>query len=139
MGNTIEEIVSQGGYEKWLFRCPLGLLYYYNAPSLATRLTGNYHDRTYTNTRKRKAMACAMTFFLSSACRYTYKFNGNIICRCIIFNCFTIDAVSISAFHPNIYMNNCSVVVYFFGDFYYNFTGCTTNSFTFFLSNCLLK
>lgn len=88
---------------------------------------------------KRKAMACAMVFFLSSACRYTCKFNGNIICRCIIFNCFTIDAVSISAFHPNIYMNNCSIVVYFFGDFYYNFTGCNTNSFTFFLSNCLLK
>ena len=53
------------GQGKWLFRCPLGFLYYYNAPSLATRLTGNYRDWTYTSkcslalldTRKRKAMA----------------------------------------------------------------------------------
>ena len=47
---------------------------------------------------KRKAMACAMVFFLSSVCRYTCKFDGNIICRYIIFKCFTIDAVSIGAF-----------------------------------------
>ena len=48
----------------------LSTLYYYNAPSLATRLTGDYRDRTYTgkcspallDTHKRKAMACAMTF-----------------------------------------------------------------------------
>ena len=41
----------------------LSTLYYYNAPSLATRLTGDYRDRTYTgkcspallDTRKRKA------------------------------------------------------------------------------------
>ncbi|MCR2019094.1 hypothetical protein NSB04_04945, partial [Blautia pseudococcoides] len=26
----------------------LSTLYYYNAPSLATRLTGDYRDRTYT-------------------------------------------------------------------------------------------
>ena len=47
----------------------LSTLYYYNAPSLATRFTGDYRDRTYTgkcgpallDTRKRKAMACAMT------------------------------------------------------------------------------
>ena len=40
----------------------LSTLYYYNAPSLATRLTGDYRDRTYTgkcspallDTRKRK-------------------------------------------------------------------------------------
>ena len=43
----------------------LSTLYYYNAPSLATRLTGDYRDRTYTgkcspallDTHKRKAMA----------------------------------------------------------------------------------
>ena len=41
----------------------LSTLYYYNAPSLTTRLTGDYRDRTYTgkcspallDTRKRKA------------------------------------------------------------------------------------
>ena len=41
----------------------LSTLYYYNAPSLATRLTGDYRDRTYTgkcspallDTRKRKS------------------------------------------------------------------------------------
>ena len=78
---------------------------------------GNWGQQTtWKKWGKRKAMACAMTFFLSSACSYTCKFNGNIICRCIIFNCFTIDAVSIGAFHPDIYMNNCSIVVYFFSD-----------------------
>ena len=48
----------------------LSTLYYYNAPSLTTRLTGDYRDRTYTgkcspallDTRKRKAMVRAMTF-----------------------------------------------------------------------------
>ena len=42
----------------------LSTLYYYNAPSLTTRLTGDYRDRTYTgkcspallDTRKRKAL-----------------------------------------------------------------------------------
>ena len=73
---------------------------------------------------KRKAMACAMVFFLSSVCRYTCKLDGNIICRYIIFNCFTIDAVSIGAFHPDIYMNNCSIVVYFFGDWHRTIWDC---------------
>ena len=43
----------------------LSTLYYYNAPSLTTRLTGDYRDRTYTgkcspallDTRKKKATA----------------------------------------------------------------------------------
>ena len=63
----------------------LSTLYYYNAPSLATRLTGDYRDRTYTgkcspallDTRKRKAMACAMTFqfiFASLFSRNTCQF-----------------------------------------------------------------
>ena len=51
----------------------LSTLYYYNAPSLATRLTGDYRDRTYTgkcspallDTRKRKSgqhFGCAIRF-----------------------------------------------------------------------------
>ena len=52
----------------------LSTLYYYNAPSLTTRLTGDYRDRTYTgkcspallDTRK-KTRACEKTFVFSHA------------------------------------------------------------------------
>ena len=59
----------------------LSTLYYYNAPSLTTRLTGDYRDRTYTgkcspallDTRKRKGdrLTCHLSNFiynLSRAC-----------------------------------------------------------------------
>ena len=49
----------------------LSTLYYYNAPSLATRLTGDYRDRTYTgkcspallDTRMNKKMAVVSHLF----------------------------------------------------------------------------
>ena len=59
----------------------LSTLYYYNAPSLATRLTGDYRDRTYTgkcsptllDTRKSKGACALMTHtpFVSNPCPAT--------------------------------------------------------------------
>ena len=57
----------------------LSTLYYYNAPSLTTRLTGDYRDRTYTgkcspallDTHKKRRAACSSFPYSSS----------KIICR----------------------------------------------------------
>ena len=59
----------------------LSTLYYYNAPSLATRLTGDYRDRTYTgkcsptllDTHKSKGACALMTHtpFVSNPCPAT--------------------------------------------------------------------
>ena len=56
----------------------LSTLYYYNAPSLTTRLTGDYRDRTYTgkcspallDTRKTKGG----TYLSPLKARFTYSF-----------------------------------------------------------------
>ena len=55
----------------------LSTLYYYNAPSLTTRLTGDYRDRTYTgkcspallDTRTKKE--ADLRFLFSQACLFT--------------------------------------------------------------------
>lgn len=62
----------------------LSTLYYYNAPSLATRLTGDYRDRTYTgkcspallDTRKRKEVSQ----FTNTSSFATAKRDRGIIC-----------------------------------------------------------
>lgn len=62
----------------------LSTLYYYNAPSLATRLTGDYRDRTYTgkcspalqDTRKNKGQK--RLFFAPFFARFSLK-NHNIL------------------------------------------------------------
>ena len=66
----------------------LSTLYYYNAPSLTTRLTGDYRDRTYTgkcspallDTRK-KTRACEKTFVFSHAL-FFLSFSINAIRKC---------------------------------------------------------
>jgi hypothetical protein len=58
----------------------LSTLYYYNAPSLTTRLTGDYRDRTYTgkcspallDTRKKER---ATDHQISSSKRFIFLFN----------------------------------------------------------------
>jgi hypothetical protein len=39
-------MIARPSYRDYFIH-PLSTLYYYNAPSLATRLTGDYRDRTY--------------------------------------------------------------------------------------------
>ena len=65
----------------------LSTLYYYNAPSLTTRLTGDYRDRTYTgkcspallDTRK-KTRACEKTFVFSHALPIHLFYFSNTLC-----------------------------------------------------------
>ena len=66
-------IIARPSYRGYFIHS-LSTLYYYNAPSLTTRLTGDYRDRTYTgkcspallDTRK-KTRACEKTFVFSHA------------------------------------------------------------------------
>lgn len=66
-------MIARTSYQGYFIHS-LSTLYYYNAPSLATRLTGDYRDRTYTgkcspallDTRK-KTRACEKTFVFSHA------------------------------------------------------------------------
>ena len=59
----------------------LSTLYYYNAPSLTTRLTGDYRDRTYTgkcspallDTHKKKKSLKALLYFLLSDFQQTHR------------------------------------------------------------------
>ena len=68
----------------------LSTLYYYNAPSLTTRLTGDYRDRTYTgkcspallDTRKRKR-ALMSSFPLMSPASHFYFFVRSTSCPII--------------------------------------------------------
>lgn len=78
----------------------LSTLYYYNAPSLTTRLTGDYRDRTYTgkcspallDTRKKKATA-----YLQSLVSTVH---ANILSRlfCLLFTHFL--PLFSPSFHP---------------------------------------
>ena len=78
----------------------LSTLYYYNAPSLTTRLTGDYRDRTYTSkcspalldTRKKKATA-----YLQSLVSTVH---ANILSRlfCLLFTHFL--PLFSPSFHP---------------------------------------
>ena len=64
----------------------LSTLYYYNAPSLATRLTGDYRDRTYTgkcspalldtHIKKRTGKTLAKANFLSHASAVSHVLAG---------------------------------------------------------------
>ena len=73
---------------------PLSTLYYYNAPSLATRLTGNYRDRTFTgkcgpaslDTQRKKGQLQTFTVYNCP--------NAVVIQLCKLF----IHAASISSF-----------------------------------------
>ena len=59
----------------------LSTLYYYNAPSLATRLTGDYRDRTYTgkcsptllDTRKKKRAPFTALFHIDFLIHLSYS------------------------------------------------------------------
>ena len=65
----------------------LSTLYYYNAPSLTTRLTGDYRDRTYTgkcspallDTRKKRAGNLFQDFLLGGAAggRLVFSFESS--------------------------------------------------------------
>ena len=65
----------------------LSTLYYYNAPSLTTRLTGDYRDRTYTgkcspallDTRKNKMDASCKIQRSIHDVRLTYKYVSRIL------------------------------------------------------------
>ena len=78
----------------------LSTLYYYNAPSLTTRLTGDYRDRTYTgkcspallDTRKRKRAeprrALPMIFALVYVAIYCSLLKANTIVSSNFFHIF---------------------------------------------------
>ena len=61
---------------------PLSTLYYYNAPSLTTRLTGDYRDRTYTgkcspallDTRKKKAVNLKTNCFINMTNSFSFNY-----------------------------------------------------------------
>ena len=94
----------------------LSTLYYYNAPSLATRLTGDYRDRTYTgkcspallDTHKKKAqlteknpVGCALILFMRFECiilasrPFGYP-NGKINVRDTLRPCCTLNGFSLT-------------------------------------------
>ena len=60
----------------------LSTLYYYNAPSLTTRLTGDYRDRTYTgkcspallDTRKKKAVNPKTNCFINMTNSFSFNY-----------------------------------------------------------------
>ena len=64
----------------------LSTLYYYNAPSLATRLTGDYRDRTYTgkcspallDTHKRKRLFKPQSYLLRITICLTFSRSGQV-------------------------------------------------------------
>ena len=66
----------------------LSTLYYYNAPSLATQLTGDYRDRTYTgkcspallDTRITKATSCELQLIAFGLIIYFFFFNLRCVC-----------------------------------------------------------
>lgn len=66
----------------------LSTLYYYNAPSLTTRLTGDYRDRTYTgkcspallDTRKKiRRLDSLLIFYYSVSSEFNHSYLGSIL------------------------------------------------------------
>ena len=83
----------------------LSTLYYYNAPSLTTRLTGDYRDRTYTgkcspallDTRTKKAACINKLLFRAFFLRVPFYYKENLksilwmlqSCRILVANKYT--------------------------------------------------
>ena len=76
----------------------LSTLYYYNAPSLATRLTGDYRDRTYTGKcgpasldtpHKKEKILCKTDFFILSRKGFLlFSHFGNFLFHKLFIFCF---------------------------------------------------
>ena len=80
-------IIARPSYRGYFIHS-LSTLHYCNAPSLATRLTGDYRDRTYTgkcspallDTRKTKATSCELQLIAFGLIIYFFFFNLRCVC-----------------------------------------------------------